>query len=299
MVSSSTNLKNLEARWDDFQIDDENERGLAFDETVENEVNFDARWCLVGKILYDRSTDYNSFRNVMASLWRAVKGMFVKELEINKYLFQFFHELDIKRVLEGSPWTFNHTLIILERLSLGENPRMVILNKLEIWVQVYDLKPGFMSDRILKACGAYMGQFVASCPKNYTGIWREYLRVRVKIDIEKPLKRRMKIFTSKTDFFWATFKYERLPTFCFVCGVLGHSESFCHKLFDEGDENMSRPYGIFMRAPDRRGQRNIGARWLRDNMARPLESAPEVVRTAAENRQGREGVAMVPRHSRS
>ncbi|XP_062112483.1 uncharacterized protein LOC133823643 [Humulus lupulus] len=264
-------MDSLGARWDELQIGDENERGLAFDGFVDNDDDIDTRWCLVGRLLYERSTDYDSFRNVMASLWRPVKGMFVKELEQNRYLFQFFHELDVKRVMAGSPWTFNRTPLILERLSLGGNPRTVELNMLEIWVQVYDLKPGFMSDRVLKACGAYMGQFVESCPKNYTGIWREYLRVRVRINVELPLKRRMKVFTSQTDFFWANFKYERLPTFCFICGILGHSENFCHKMFDEGDENMARPYGLFMRAPERRGQKQIGARWLRDNMARPLD----------------------------
>ena len=82
----------------------------------------------------------------MASLWRSVKGMFVKELEPNKDLFQFFHDLDIKRFMEGFPWTFNRTSLILERVNLGGNPRTVTLNKMEIWVQVYDLKPGFKSD---------------------------------------------------------------------------------------------------------------------------------------------------------
>lgn len=117
-------VKTQETRWGELQIEDENEQGLAFDETVANEDDFDARWCLVGKILYEWSTDYESFRNVMASLWRPVKGIFVKELETNKYLFKFFHELDIKRVLEGSPWTFNRTPIILERMRFGGKPKV-------------------------------------------------------------------------------------------------------------------------------------------------------------------------------
>ncbi|XP_062099715.1 uncharacterized protein LOC133805549 [Humulus lupulus] len=141
---------------------------------------------------------------------------------------------------------------------------------MEIWVQVYNLKVGFMSDRVLKACGGFIGMFISSCPKNYAGIWREFLRVRVRINIEQPLKRRMKIQYSKRDFFWAEFKYERLPTFCFICGVLGHSEKFCIKLFEEEPENIVRPYGLFMRAPDRRQGKQIGARWLCDNMARPF-----------------------------
>ncbi|XP_062094341.1 uncharacterized protein LOC133800401 [Humulus lupulus] len=272
MASSSNVVEDLEASWGGLQIAEEEEQGLFFQETpdVEDEDGIDARWCLVGKLLGDRVADFDTLRNVLASLWRPVKGMYVKQLETNKFLFQFFHEIDINRVMEGTPWTFNRTPVILERLKLGENPRVVPLNTMEIWVQVYNLKVGFMSDRVLKACGDFIGMFILSCPKNYTGIWREFLRVRVRINIDQPLKRRMKIQYSKGDFFWAEFKYERLPTFCFICGVLGHSEKFCIKLFAEEPENIVRPYGLFMHAPDRRQGKQIGARWLRDNMARPL-----------------------------
>lgn len=80
----------------------------------------------------------------------------------------------------------------------------------------------------------------------------------------------MKIQRNKEDWFWANFKYERVPTFCFICGVIGHSEKLCHKLFEESRETIVKPYGMFMKAPDRRNNRQIGARWLKDNMAQPL-----------------------------
>ncbi|KAM6542132.1 hypothetical protein CsatB_006579 [Cannabis sativa] len=279
MASSSRDVEELEVRWDDLQIDEE-EGGVLFDNPSELEDEVDARWCLVGRLLTDRVSDFDTVRNVMASLWRPVKGMFVKELEFNRFLFQFFHELDINRVLEGTPWTFNKIPLIIQRLKLGENPRLVPLNTMEIWVQVYDLRVGFQSDRVLRACGDYIGQFVSSCPKNYSGIWREYLRVRVLINIDKPLKRRMKIYFTKEDYFWANFKYERVPTFCFICGILGHGERFCPRVFDGPLEKVVKPYGLFMKAPDRRSQKQIGARWLRDNMARPLQPDAAVPRSS-------------------
>ncbi|XP_062086519.1 uncharacterized protein LOC133792629 [Humulus lupulus] len=277
MASSSATIDDLDARWGEFHIAEEDGQGLILEEdpeTVEDDL-FDARWCLVGKLLGGRVADFDALKNVLASLWRPVKGMFVKQLEPNRFLFQFCHEIDINRVLEGSPWTFNRSPVILERLKMGDNPRLIPLNTMEIWVQVYNLKAGFMSDRVLKACGGFIGTFISSCPKNYTGVWREFLRVRVRINIEQPLKRRMKIQNSKGEAFWAEFKYERLPTFCFICGILGHSEKFCIRLFETETEHLPKPYGLFMRAPDRRQGKQIGAPWLLENMARPAPTQQE------------------------
>lgn len=56
--------------------------------------------------------------------------------------------------------------------------------------------------------------------------------IRVKIDITKPLKRRMKLRKAGGEWIWITFKYENVPMFCFICGIIGHSEKFCNTLFD-------------------------------------------------------------------
>uniref|UniRef100_A0A803P6Q0 Reverse transcriptase domain-containing protein n=1 Tax=Cannabis sativa TaxID=3483 RepID=A0A803P6Q0_CANSA len=214
MASSSCIMEDLGHQWADLQVEDEDEVGLLFDEEE---------------------------LNVMGSLWRLGKGMYVKELETNSFLFQFFHEVDIGRVLEGTPWTFNKSLLLVERLQGGENPRNKTLNTMEIWVQVYNLEVGFRSDRVLQGVGAYIGKYVSSCPKSFAGIWRDYFRVRVQINVEKPLKRRMRIYKNKTELLWVDFKYEWVPTFCFICGIIGHSEKFYHRLFEESIDTIAKP----------------------------------------------------------
>lgn len=77
----------------------------------------------------------------------------------------------------------------MARLKDGENPRSVDLNSMELWVQVHDLKPGFMSEKILKGIENYIGQHVSNCQTNFNGVWKEYLRIRVSINLNNPLKR--------------------------------------------------------------------------------------------------------------
>ncbi|KAF4382616.1 hypothetical protein F8388_015444 [Cannabis sativa] len=92
------------------------------------------------------------------------------------------------------------------------------------------------------------------------------MRIRVTLDLNKPLKRKMKLWKTKTEFIWITFKYENVPTFCFICGLLGHSDRFCMRLFDTPADKIVKPYGVFMKAPLRRQTKLIGAKWLRNGI---------------------------------
>ncbi|XP_060972000.1 uncharacterized protein LOC115703869 [Cannabis sativa] len=66
-------------------------------------------------------------QNKIATLWQPGRGLYVKELDSNLFLFQFYHEVDIERVIEGSPWTFDRAPLIFERVKSGENPRSIPL----------------------------------------------------------------------------------------------------------------------------------------------------------------------------
>lgn len=54
-----------------------------------------------------------------------------------------------------------------------------------------------------------------------------YMRVRVAIDITKPLCCGRKIKLDSTPARWVSFKYERLPNFCYWCGCVTHGERDC------------------------------------------------------------------------
>lgn len=114
-------------------------------------------------------------------------GVYIKEIETNLFLFQFYHEVNVKRVMEGCPWSFNRRALVMRRLKDGENPSSVELNFMDLWIQLYDIKIGFMTERLITEVGNNFGKFVASCPTNFNGVWREYFHVRVTIDVTKPL----------------------------------------------------------------------------------------------------------------
>lgn len=74
----------------------------------------------------------------------------------------------------------------------------------------------------------------------------------------------MKIKRDGGDCSWINFKYERLNTFCFVCGKIGHSERDCHVVYANPGKEIERVYGTWLRAPNRNTKVSTGSRWLRN-----------------------------------
>ncbi|MBA0701947.1 hypothetical protein Goari_022725 [Gossypium aridum] len=50
-----------------------------------------------------------------------------------------------------------------------------------------------------------------------------FLRIRVRLDVIAPLKRKKKVLFGKSMVVYARFKYEKLSLFCFICGRLGRN----------------------------------------------------------------------------
>ncbi|MEX5533454.1 hypothetical protein, partial [Pseudomonas syringae] len=62
------------------------------------------------------------------------------------------------------------------------------------------------------------------------------VKVLVELDVMKPLMQGIYTGNQKDGLFWVDFKYEKLPQFCYFCGIIGHSDQFCHKILQVGPE---------------------------------------------------------------
>ena len=81
-----------------------------------------------------------------------------------------------------------------------------------------------MSLDVGKEIGSKLGTFMEVDRRSWQSDQAKFMRVRVELEIDKPLRRGAYIVSSKEERLWLTFKYERLPTICFICGNLGHDK---------------------------------------------------------------------------
>lgn len=217
---------------------------------------------LVGRLVTEKPTKFTFLKDTMASVWRPMKGLNARELQPHLYLFRFFYDKDVARILEDGPWSFEQSLLILKQITPPEDPESVVLDTAGFWVQLHGLPTGYRSEAVLCAMGNFIGRLVKTDERNFDGSMRTFFRIRVSIDVTRPLRKGMKMKKDNGGWVLVEFKYERLPTFCFVCGVIGHGEKFCPKAAREGSPLVEKPFGAGLRAGSRKNFPTAGQRWI-------------------------------------
>ena len=78
----------------------------------------------------------------------------------------------------------------------------------------------------------------------------DFLRVHVEIDVSKPLCRGRRVALDKKEEIWISFKYEKLPNFCYWCNLISHDGKDCDIRLARKDTRNTEPhqYGPWLRA---------------------------------------------------
>ncbi|CAN1780107.1 Uncharacterized protein At4g02000 [Linum perenne] len=245
----------------DIVLSDEEEE-LVFnrDDVIATEEDYSL--CLVGVLLTNKQYNFPAFQSRMASLWQPGRRVAIEELGNKLVLFRFNHIVDLRRVMELGPWSFDSSLLVLKEVQPGETPYTVDLTRVDFWVQVCDLPATMYTEKVGTALGNFVGRFVEYDESNLVPFDREYMRLRVSLDISKPLKREKKVRVEGGKCITCTFRYERLPNFCYICGKIGHIDRYCEVLFQVPEEEIVRVWDERLRAPPRRARRLAGEEWL-------------------------------------
>ena len=103
-----------------------------------------------------------------------------------------------------------------------------------------------MSREVGKDIGSKIGTFIKVDKRSWQFDQAKFMRVRVDLEIDKPLRRGAYITSFDGERLWLSFKYEQLPTVCFICGKLGHDNKHCPTSTDW--QNANHRYGDWLRA---------------------------------------------------
>jgi hypothetical protein len=215
-------------------------------------------FAVVGKVLSPMAVHVNTIRTAMKPAWGnpfGLKFRAIGEKGDNMFMAEFGTKADLERVLSGTPWMVGKHAIVLklydEKLSASE----IVFDRMDIWVRILNLPLGWMNQqrgaRVMSLIGSVVKLDVDSDGKASGA----FLRGRVSIEIDKPLRRGVLLRMSKSEEpKWFEAQYEKLPYYCSSCGMLGHSEIGCSQPAQR-NEAGKLPYDIQLRAPEEKKRR--------------------------------------------
>jgi hypothetical protein len=240
--------------------------------------------CLVGKVWTDKSINREAFMSLLSTIWRIAGDVKFKDLKNNMWLFEFSDQADKRRVMEGRPWSFDRQILVLNEFDGSTPPSQLAFDHSPFWIQAHDMPLICMNKEVGTKMGKSLGELIEVDVAGDGMGWGSYLRLRVNIDLTKPLDRgRALNLAGKTS--WVEFKYEKLPLFCFRCGRVVHGSRGCpipsKTRLNAAEE--PKAWGPWLRAVDQRRSGNRGGAGFREEESRSRNREEEAENGAQSN----------------
>lgn len=181
--------------------------------------------------------------DIMQNLWGNSCSVHFKELNNTTFLCCFISMADKERVIDGAPWHFERALVLTEEISGSITPHSTNIHTAYFWIHVHNVPLQSMTKSTGEAIGSHLGECVMVNSDEEGLCFGKFMRVRIKLDIRRPLRRGTKVDLGDKHQFWVEFQYEKLFDFCFQCGLLGHTQKDCFSVADAQGEH----YGAWLR----------------------------------------------------
>ncbi|XP_073353636.1 uncharacterized protein [Aegilops tauschii subsp. strangulata] len=219
----------------------------------------------IGKLMSDRPAPKEALESTLGRIWSPFKGVECKNLGMNRFLFSFRDEAGKLKALNDRPWTFNKRLLVVEDFDPAKTLNEYEFKKIPIWVRLHGIPMGSMYRESGEAIGKEIGEVLDVDVDECGMAAGEFMRVKVRLDITKPLMRGISIFleddeeerqdkemtgeekNNEQKGKEILFTYEHLPDFCYICGVIGHNDRGCPNKQNLG---VGHEFGSWLKAED-------------------------------------------------
>jgi hypothetical protein len=120
---------------------------------------------------------------------------------------------------------------MVKALDGTARPSATDLTSVPIWVKIYDVPWDKQTKENGIKWGSRLGKVIAVDADNSGSKFRDFLRVRIDIPIDKRLQQKITTGVKGRPETHSTYllRYERVPYFCFWCGFIGHNDTVCEK----------------------------------------------------------------------
>ncbi|KAJ1433128.1 hypothetical protein SESBI_06350 [Sesbania bispinosa] len=147
-----------------------------------------AQRMLVGRLITDKSPNKMAAKEILTKACSFTEELTITDLGPNVFLFNFKTAKDARRALDGGPWYVMGCLLSLQCWIPEASVHEVNFDFVGFWVQFHGLPLEFMTTSNAVKVAKLLGDIVAiESPFVENHLLRSFLRVRVRINIKKPM----------------------------------------------------------------------------------------------------------------
>lgn len=115
----------------------------------------------------------------MKGVWKLRGTVDFKEVGHNLFLIGFFENLDIQKVQEGRPWTFDLNLFSIKEYDALLTPNQVEFCKKSMWIQMHNIPFGMMNKVYKNFLEKSPGEIIEVDVDKDGARWSPFLRVKI------------------------------------------------------------------------------------------------------------------------
>ncbi|KAL0007500.1 hypothetical protein SO802_009002 [Lithocarpus litseifolius] len=177
-------MDDITGRWASLSINSTKQKLVNLTPEIENNNR-----TLVAKLFTKRRVNIEALSRTLQSMWRSVQNFKVRDLGANTVLILFKNKADPSKILAQGPWSFDNYLIGLYKPKEEELVDDTTFTKASFWIQIHDLPLWRKNRANAEAIGTTLGTLEQVDISSTGECQGRYIRVRVNIDISKPLCR--------------------------------------------------------------------------------------------------------------
>lgn len=165
---------------------------------------------LIGRLVADKPLNKYAIHSSIKASWNFIQNFLIEDMDINKFIFTFRTSQDKFRVRNQAPWNIKGHLLILKPWSPGATLHEINLNHATFNVQIH----GLPLDHIILNNAIEIGKTIGNLIKVeedplYALAFRKFIRIKVELDITKPLQQGFMMPRLGNNEIWIAIKYEK------------------------------------------------------------------------------------------
>ena len=152
-------MEEVLGRWDALSITSDEDGVLRVDDSLLDKGKEVCQFKLMGKVLSLKPFNREAFKRTICSLWRMKKGLFIKAIGNDLFLFSFDNKEEGDRVFATELWHFDNSLVVLKEIGANDVMAWKDWSYTKFWVQIFNL----LARGMIQEIGEIIGRGFKKC----------------------------------------------------------------------------------------------------------------------------------------